>query len=269
MRKALLMIVMIAIFLPFVANSVPLSDLTGEQKAQTLRVEESIKNLVVNQVKPTLAPSSESGMNLATEIEKFGPNVIVEALYLYKKPATQSGSSWTDAERVIIFNILRSLSTLSGIEYYSASRGAMRVFYEKSYAVAGPDSKEPIADPIVASVPEQATLFAVQKDLTFGENRYRYDYKASVADLSFTQTNLTHMSYGIIPLIGREALRTSVLVSYTPEGYLLYAVSATKTTLLPGVEGKMKTSFSNRADAIYRWFSQRADAALAEAGSKK
>jgi hypothetical protein len=44
------------------------------------------------------------------------------------------------------------------------------------------------------------------------------------------------------------------------EGYLLvYALSAAKTPLIPGLEGKMRDSFSNRADAIYGWFTQQAN----------
>jgi hypothetical protein len=184
----------------------------------------------------------------------------VEALYIYRKPAGAAGRAWSEEERTALFNLLRSLSTLSGIEYYSASRERMRVFYESSYVVDGPGGSSPLPDPVVSVVPERSTLFAVQKDLSFGENRYRYDYEATPADIAFTQLNLTTMTYGIIPVLGKERLKTMVLVSDTEEGYLLYAVSAAKTTLLPGLETKVKNSFSNRADAIYRWFSTRLDA---------
>jgi len=144
----------------------------------------------------------------------------------------------------------------------------MRVFYESSSVVEGPDGKTPAADPVSDYVPDRATLYAVQKDLSFGENRYRYDYVCTPQDIGFTQTNLTGMSYGLVPVLGKERLRTIVLVSDTDEGLLLYAVSAARTTLLPGLDSKIKSSFSNRADAIYRWFSLRADAFLSSAAPR-
>ncbi|MFA6507688.1 MAG: DUF6675 family protein [Treponemataceae bacterium] len=269
MKKAVLIVWIFVYTLPLASFPISLGDLVGDKNAQVLRSDTSVKSMSVNVLKPQLTPKGESGIRLETHVTQFGPNVIVEALYLYKRPSASPGKTWSESERVMTYNVLRSLSTLSGIEYYSASRGHMRVFYEKSYVINGADGKTALPDPVVDSVPEVSTIFALQKDLTFGENRYRYDYMAAAQDFSFIQTNLTHMSYGIVPLIGKDGLKTIVLVSDNEEGFLLYAVSAVKTMLLPGIGEKVKTSFSNRADAIYRWFSLRMDAGFAQEPGKK
>lgn len=242
--------------------SLSVSDLVGERESALLRSDTSANSMSVNSTKLQLVPKADSGAVIEKKIAQFSPSVIVEAVYLYKKTAGFVGRSWTDDERVQVYNVLRSLSTLSGIEYYSASRGHMRVLYEKSYIVDGLTGKDAQSDPVVDRIPEEAVLFAVQKDLTFGENRYKYEYAASPRDFSFSQSNMTTMNYGILPLIGKEGLKTIVLVCDTDEGYVLYAVSAVKAMLLPGIDEKIKASFSNRADAIFRWFSTRMDSVL-------
>ncbi len=243
-------------------GAVPLADLVGADGAKSLIAGESVKDMRVKVSRLSLAPFTEQGKKLQSEVAAFSPDVLVEAQYLYRTPEASAGRSWTEAERLAVFNVLRSLSTLSGIEYYSASRGRMRVFYESSAVVSGPEGRDRLPDPFVSAIPETSTLYALQKDLTFGENRYRYDYDATGRGLVFTQTNLTTMSYGIVPILGKERLRTIVLIDDVDEGLFLYAVSAAKLALIPGLEGKIKNSFSNRADAIFSWFSLRMDASL-------
>lgn len=239
------------------SSAATLSDLVGAERAPLLLAGESIKDMRVKDASLSLVPSFAGARDLVGEIASFDPDVVVEALFFHPKPAARSGRAWNADERLSVFNLLRSLSTLSGIEYFSASRGKMRVFYERSSVVDGPESDRELPDPVVSAIPARSFLYAVQKDLTFGENRYRYDYAADEASILFIQTNLTTMSYGVVPLLGKERLRTVVLVADTEDGLLLYAVSAARTALLPGLEGKMKNSFSNRADAVFRWFSTR------------
>lgn len=200
--------------------------------------------------------------SVRSRIEEFGPSVVVEALYAYEKPARASGRSWTDAERQRVYQALRSIHGLEGMEYYSASRKAMRTFYDKSYAIDGPKTKNRVPDPGLGPVPASERIFALQRDLTFGENVYRYEYGAAPKALWFEQTNLTTMSYGILPLVGPEKLRTILVVADTDAYLLLYAVVAANPPAIPGVQGKMKDSFSNRSDALYRWFSKEISAAF-------
>jgi hypothetical protein len=260
MRTPFIAICFVLFFSFSPAYSATLSELVGDLRAGGLRSGTSIKEVRTRTEKPGLVPRGGSGVRLETEIARFEPNVLVEALYLFPKPSSAAGRSWNEGERRTVFNLLQSLSTLKGIEYFSASRGRMRVFYESSYVVDGPEGKSAVPDPLAAAVPERSTIYAVQKDLSFGENRYRYEYVATSSDISFVQLNLTTMVYAFVPVLGKERLKTVVLVTDTDEGYLLYAASAARTTLLPGLEDKIKNSFSNRADAIYRWFSSRADA---------
>jgi hypothetical protein len=250
-------------------GAVTVEDLVGPENAKALRATGTVKRIEMKDPVPTMVPSGMMGDKYVTEITSFEPTLLVEALYLYPKPVNGERGSWSIAERTAIYNSIRALSTLAGIEYYSASRQRMRTFYETSVIIDGPDSTTVLPDPVVQVPPERATLYAIQKDLTFGENRYRYEYHAENAGLAFVQENLTSMKYGIFPILGKNKLRTTVLVLDTDDSLVMYAVSAARAIKVPGLETKVRNSFSNRADAIFGWFSKRADEAFKLALEKK
>jgi len=241
------------------AQALTLDELVPAENQKILIKEGVIKVFNVDDNKLALVPTGSSITGISEAIDIFKPTLLVESLFLYPKGSEYAHSMWSDSQQSNIFNVLCSISTLTGIEYYSASRKRMRIFYDKSYVVDGPEGKIPLSDPIVSKAPAKSTLYALQRDLTFGENRYRYDYDIQKHYIRFTQENLTTLHWGFVPLLGKGKLRTTVMV-IDLEGYLLvYAISAAKAPLIPGLEGKMRDSFSNRADAIYGWFSKKAD----------
>lgn len=172
-----------------------------------------------------------------------------ETLYLYeKKNATEPGA---DAARVSA--ILRSISRLQGIEYYSNSRKKMWVLYETSYAVDGPASKQKIADP-VAGGGDGKSVFAVQKDTTFGEYLYRYDYRQTADSVAFFSRNLETMRYGFVKIIESERFRASLVVRDYGDCLLVYGVTYADLAYVPAIGNKLNASFTARAEAMYRWF---------------
>jgi hypothetical protein len=134
----------------------------------------------------------------------------------------------------------------------------MRTFYETSTVIDGPDTKRVLADPVYPE-PRPLTLYARQKDLTFGENIYRYDYYAESGAFLFVQQNLTAMNAGIIPAVGKNKLRSVVAVIDSGSHLLIYAVSMAKAPALPGLKERIGSSFSNRTEAVVGWFAGQAD----------
>ncbi len=242
--------------------AVDLDSIVGTKNTGILRAEGSVKSVSFKNGIPVLLPLFPAKTDLEDRISAFAPSVLVESLYLYKKPENIGKEKLTEAERLAVFNVLRSISTLTGIQYYSASRGRMRTFYESSFVVESGMGNEALPDPVVGSLPEKATLFAIQKDLTFGENRYRYDYETGSGYILFSQENLTTMNYGILPILGKGRLRTIVAVIDAGDALILYCVSAIKASQMPGLDAKVRDSFSNRADALYSWFGIQATKAL-------
>ncbi len=202
----------------------------------------------------TIAPSHTAAERLRAELAEERPDVVVEALFLWKKPKIGP----MEGEKLAAYNILRSVGSLTGIEYYSASRKAMRLFYEYSSLVSGPDGKTAVADSTLSAVPAAETLYARQKDLSFGDNIYRYEFASGDDYVRSLSVNLGTMRYGIIPVAQAEGLRVRSLAIFADDAILFYAVSSAKATVVPGVRGKLENSFGNRAEAIYTWFAAKA-----------
>jgi hypothetical protein len=248
-----------------------LEELVGWERAGALLRGETLTELQFKASQPRLIPQNTFLRQLITDVrEDLKPSLFVESLFLYKKPAGAELPRWSAAEREALFNESLALSTLAGIQYYSSSRKTMRTFYETSVVIDGPDTRIPLADPVYGTgrgpaVPAELTLYARQKDLTFGDNIYRYTYYAREDSLVFIQRNLTVMNAGIIPAVGRDRLRSVVAVFDAGEYLLLYLSSMARAASLPGMNERVGRSFSTRAEAILSWFAAQADKAFGKA----
>lgn len=180
---------------------------------------------------------------------RFKPVFLMEQLYLHKKEKGVQRD---------ISKILRRISALEGIEYYSHSRGKMRTLYAKSFAVkAVKNGKkteyEKIPDPLEGDA-GGLTVLARQEDLTFGDTIYRYRYFTDGNSCGTVCQNAETLKYSIFRVIAPEHLRV-VLAVHDLDGYLvIYCATAADFTKLPGLETKLKNSFSSRSEALYKWF---------------
>jgi hypothetical protein len=240
-----------------------LEELSGPEVAAKLRAGEILAEAQFKKPIPRLAPL-HGGLRslLAENLKTLEPGILVEALVRYEKPENAARPSWTTAERNALLNETMALSSLEGIRYYSASRKTMRTFYESSRVIDGPEGKQVLPDPFYPEPPALLSLYARQKDLTFGENVYRYDYRAGEDFLVFLQENLTPMKAGIIPALGKNKLRSLVAVIDAEDSLLVYMASLAKAAASPGMGERIGSSFTNRAEAILKWFAGRADRAF-------
>jgi hypothetical protein len=204
---------------------------------------------------PAFLPLHPASAAIRDAVVAEKPSILVEAVFALPR-ARLPGAAARAAELASIYGILRSLGSLQGIEYYSASHKAMRTLYAESWIISGPESKARLIDPappLPGALPVAETLFAFQRDLSFGANTYRYDYAAFPGAVSVKSGNLTRMSYGIVPVMAPGGLATWLLVVQADDAILFYALSGASA---PGIfKGKLEDSFSNRAEALFRWFS--------------
>jgi len=246
-------------------SALSLEDLLDSEQVEALQLGETIMHAQFGSPEAALLPSYESLQRYVTEQRSaLQPSIMVEALSLYRKTASAVRGSWSAGERAAIFNRLLAISSLQGLEYYSASRGVMRTLYEMSHVIDSPTAKRPIPDPEFSELPAEFSLYARQRDLTFGDNIYRYDFHTTEHALIFTQQNLTSLNVGIIPAIGKEKLRSTFAVFDTGNYLLVYVVSMAKAASLPGMRDRVGNSFSTRAQAVIAWFSNQAEEAFAE-----
>lgn len=202
-------------------------------------------------VSPSLIPASTLAKEAASFWKGDEAPFFIETLYLYKKAAQKQGLPGADTDRISV--ILRSLSKLEGLEYYSPSRKKMRTLYEKSYIIDSAASKKKLPDPVAGSADGLSAL-VLQKDLTFGEYVYRYSWRQTADSVAFFSVNLDAMSYSFLKLIQPDKLRVSLIVQDLGDWLLVYNLTKADFTAVPGIEGKITSSFSARAEAVYKWF---------------
>lgn len=201
--------------------------------------------------KPELTPRLDDCRDAIEFWEGDVPAFLSETLYYYPKKATLEGSGKNDTE--LVSKIIRSLSRLEGIEYYSTSRKKMRTLYEKSFVVDNEKSRNRIDDP-TSGPADGLSLFAVQKDLTFGEYLYRYTYRQTEHTTGFHSQNEESLSYTFVRLIKPRKLRVSLIIHDMGDAFLVYNLTRIDFLAIPGIEGKIQSSFSTRARAMYDWF---------------
>jgi hypothetical protein len=236
------------------SSSAAVSDIVGPSAYAELK---SAGKLVRtnSDAKLGLLPASAAAGSIAQAVAAQKPGIVVEALFILprKRPADEAGRK---AELASVYGLMRSFSTLKGIEYYSASRGKMRTLYAESYRIDDPVKRHPLPDqpPLAAdAVPASETMLAFQEDLSFGANVYRYAFSSYPDAILVESLNLTRMSYGIVPAVAAEKLATRVLVICAEDAIVFYSESGADA---PGLlKSKIGESFANRAEVLFRWFS--------------
>ena len=193
-------------------------------------------------------------------------NILVEALYLHRKDERSHTPphAWDFTQKTGLYNQLLAISTLEGIQYYSASRGEMRTFFEYSRVIDQPNARNPppLADPYFSEPPANYSLYARQKDLTFGDNVYRYTYRNARDGIFFVQENVSALTIGIIPAVGRGNLKSIFAVFDCGDTLLIYNVTFARALSISSLSERIGASFSNRAEAVIKWFTGRADIIL-------
>jgi len=256
-RPFLLLYIAFAVCVPYVFSA-SLEELVDPTHIVQLRSGASVSETQLKNPVLKLLPRHEELRQFVTgAISSLNPSLAVETLFLYKKPV--STNSWSYTQRTDLFNQTLAISTLTGIQYFSASRNTMRTFYESSGVIDGPQTKKPLPDPFYIQPPESLTIYTRQKDLTFGDNIYRYDFKLVRDAMFFIQENETVLSYGIIQAIGKNRLRSAFAVIDCGDSLLIYAVSMARAAALPGMGDRISDSFGNRAEAVLKWFTGKAD----------
>jgi hypothetical protein len=199
-------------------------------------------------------PAAE-GLGAAVSAEKSG--VVVESAFFLPR-ASVADSAKVKAELAAIYGTMRSFGSMQGIEYYSASRKAMRTLYVESYRIDDESKRARLPDeafPAPDAVPASETVLAFQKDLSLGSNVYRYTFTSYPDAVLVEATNLTRMSYGLVPAVSQGGFKTRVLVVQASDGIVFYMLSAAK---VPGfLKSKLGESLANRAEALFRWFSSK------------
>ena len=197
-----------------------------------------------------LVPNAVVLEKVQSELDSIRANVGVEVLFV--EPMN------SDYGRPLnMMNLLLSISTMAGIEYFSESRGQMRVLFEQSHLIDTPDGMNRVSDPVVDTLPRDIHAYAFQEDTTFGKSVIRITFHGEEREVWLESENLTPYRYLMIPIIRRRQMRLWVFV-YPGDGFLLfYGSFGAHAGSLSLFESRIQKSFYNRLVALHGWYMAR------------
>ncbi|ULQ58610.1 hypothetical protein K7I13_08530 [Brucepastera parasyntrophica] len=198
-----------------------------------------------------LTPDTELGRDAVAYWQGEEPMYVNEQVYLYKKGSGHSTVPGDEIGRISV--ILRSVSKIEGITYYSNSKKREEVLYDKSFVVDNSDTGRKIADPVEGNA-DGLVLTVRQRDTTFGEYLYQYSYRQTEDTVALFYSNIDTMKYGFIKLIAPGELKVVLSVQDLGDYLLIYGLMRGRFASIPGIKDTVHKSFSSRVEAIYNWF---------------
>ncbi|MGQ9842388.1 MAG: DUF6675 family protein [Spirochaetota bacterium] len=183
-------------------------------------------------------------------------NITLEAYYTFKKPHKIT-NPMTSADRLRIINILHSVSSMEGIQYYSQTRKKLRILFHKSHIIQYP-SFNPLHDPVIKHLQKTYSFYTLQEDKTFGKVTYQYSIFQLPEFILLKTVNVNKITYAMIPLVDKRKFKFFLFIINKGEDialYCLYSIDVIGDIALP--LQKVKDSLFHRSDAIITWFYNR------------
>lgn len=196
----------------------------------------------------SLAPSRSILERVTGDFEEVDASLGVEVVFV----SPQSGDTMDMASEA---EVLLMISGLEGLHYFSASRNRMRVLFEESFVVDGPESLRRVADPAGVEPPDSFDMFVFQRDGTFGANLFQVDVEVTSSMVHMRFVNLTSFRYGPIRLISPYDLRLHIFLIRIGNGVYYYAAIGADSRGIGLLKGRISDSFYNRLSALYSWYS--------------
>ena len=202
----------------------------------------------------TLYPRTELGLLLKeTWTEKKEPVFVAESLFLIEKPA---GSNLEGFDTDLISQIMRSVSSMEGIEYYSNSEKKMKTLYSQSYTVDNLKDKNRIADKVEGSA-DNLSIYAFQEDGSFGDNYYQIDYRQRENEVSMVIRLMEPLKYGLVTAVKANNLVFNIDVLDKGSYLVMYIGAKVRFPAISLLENKLNRSFGSRIIALHDWFESR------------
>ncbi len=199
----------------------------------------------------TLFPDTELGRALKdTWTEGKRPVFVAESLFLIEKP---EGSSTEDFDTQLISRILRSVSSMEGIQYYSHSNRKMKTLYSRSYTIDNPDDRNWIPDQLEGSA-DNLSVYAFQEDESFGKNYYRMDYRQRENEVSLVIRLVEPLKVGFITAVKANNLVFNIDILDKGSYLVMYVGAKVNFPALSLFESRLNNSFGARITALHEWF---------------
>lgn len=200
-----------------------------------------------------LAPTPEIKAFIIKNTSINKNNITLEAYHTFKKPHNIT-NPMISADRLRIINILHSVSSMKGIQYYSQTRKKLRILFHKSHIVQYP-SLNPLHDQVIKDLQQTYSFYTLQEDKTFGNVTYQYSIFHVPEFILLKTENVNNIKYAMIPVVDKRKFKFFLFIIDKGEDialYCLYSIDVIGDKALP--LQKVRDSLYHRSDAIIAWF---------------
>ena len=230
-------------FLSIICCLLMFSFLAGEKIGERIVYKES-------DMSPSLVPISEISQEVVNYWkDTYDKKPVFVAEMLYEIP-----SSNVDMKEVS--KILRSFSTMEGIEYYSNSRGKYDILYDACYTISDLDSLKKIPD----NQEEDANglkLYMFQNDNSFGETPYEVTFWQTDSEVGMNFVNKGSLYVKFVKAVKEENLCLTLYTKKENDKLLVYILAQADFAAVPFVQTKIRDSLTARIEALFNWFEGR------------
>lgn len=206
-----------------------------------------LTRFISKEEKPLLVPGTDLRDKITSDLEAIDYTVGVEVVNIIPQ-------GYPNLSAVDLTNMLLEMSTLEGLEYYSASRDKMRTLFVQSYAIDDRENRERVDDPAITEVPSAGSVMVFQEDKTFGKNVNRIRFDANETTIHTITENETTFTWNLVPIIRSGNMHLHVVI-YRAEDFIIYYGNFGAHALRVNMFlNKIHNSFYNRLVALYGWF---------------
>lgn len=192
--------------------------------------------------------------NRVVKGEKKFPFVF-EGLYYVTKDELRKESNSSDKDINIddVSRVLRSISKMEGMTYYSNTRKKNMTLYKKAYTTSGYNSKTQVPDKTEGSA-DGKVIYCLQDDASFGVMKYQLNYYQKEKQMYAVFTNTNSIGMGPITGIDEKNMKINVLVIDCDDSILLYLSTDCNCNKVPGIKSLVSDSMIARMNAVHDWF---------------
>lgn len=205
----------------------------------------------------SLYPHTALGQKaIATWEKSDAPTYSAESLYyLPKATLVENSKNPSDADTSLLqaAKVIRMISKMQGIQYYSNGDKKWETLYEHASMIESAASKKPIPDQTDGNA-DGKTFYCLLDDNSFGENVYQLDYSQTQNEVSVCFTNMDALKVAMITGVKPRFMKINLVVTDCDDAYLVYMVVQAKYPQISFLEKRLRRSLAARVDAIYGWF---------------
>lgn len=175
---------------------------------------------------------------------------------LYRLPKSEIENKNAAAfDTSTVSKIMRSISKMQGMQYFSRSRKSWDELYSQAFCVENPDANDFSAAPDLNEGDANGLeIFAFLNDHTFGESVYKISYKQNQNELLMLMENYSALSYGPVKAVKPGDFKMCVCVIDCDDEFLFYIGNYAEFKMISALKKRLNNSFEARLEAIYNWF---------------